>query len=54
MKKIMQIVNNPIFRASLAGLVGAMLLITGNILYSGIALGIGIREFFLAFIDIEE
>ncbi len=49
MDKVESIVNSTWFRAALAGGVGAALLLKGAVLYAGIAFGIGIREFLLAF-----
>jgi hypothetical protein len=49
MDKIKSIVNSVWFRAALAGGIGAALLVKGSILYAGIAFGIGVREFLLAF-----
>lgn len=49
MDKIKMVVNSAWFRAALAGGVGAALLVKGEILYAGIAFGIGIRDFLLAF-----
>ena len=49
MEKVKMIVNSAWFRAALAGGVGLALLVKGEMLYSGIALGIGIREFLSAF-----
>jgi len=49
MEKVKAIVNSSWFKAALAGAVGAALLIKGEILYAGIAIGIGVREFMLAF-----
>ena len=49
MDKIKSIVNSSWFRAVLAGGVGVALLLKGAILYAGIAFGIGVREFLLAF-----
>ena len=43
------IINSSWFRAALAGGVAIALFVSGNILYAGIALGIGIRELLLAF-----
>ena len=43
------IINSSWFRAALAGGVRIALFISGNTLYAGIALGIGIRELLLAF-----
>lgn len=49
MNKLKAIINSPWFRTALAGGAGAALLVTGNILYAGIAFGIGVRELLLAF-----
>jgi len=49
MNKVKLIINSPYFRAALAGGVAAALFISSNIFYSGIALGVGIRELLLAF-----
>tara|TARA_R110000803_G_scaffold178677_2_gene241074 strand:+ start:767 stop:922 length:156 start_codon:yes stop_codon:yes gene_type:complete len=49
MDKIKTIVNSSWFRAAMAGGVGIALLAKGEVLYAGIAFGIGIREFLLAF-----
>jgi len=49
MEKVKAIVNSAWFRASLAGVCGIGLLLKGEVLYAGIAFGIGIREFLLAF-----
>ena len=43
------IINSSWFKAALAGGVAAALFISSNIFYSGIALGVGIRELLLAF-----
>lgn len=43
------IINSSWFRAALAGGVAAALFVTGNILYAGIAIGVGVRELLLAF-----
>jgi hypothetical protein len=48
MNKIKSIVNSSWFKAAAAGAVGVLLLMDKNVLYSGIAFGIGIREFLLA------
>jgi len=42
------IVNSSWFRAALAGGVAVALYISGNIFYSGIALGVGVRELLIA------
>jgi hypothetical protein len=49
MEKVKTIVNSAWFRAALAGGVGLALLVKGDMLYAGIAIGIGVREFLLAF-----
>lgn len=49
MDKIKTIVNSAWFRAALGGAVGIALLVKGEILYAGIAFGMAIREFLLAF-----
>lgn len=49
MDKVKAIVNSSWFRAAAAGTVGVLLLLDKNVLYAGIAFGIGIREFLLAF-----
>ena len=54
MDKIRKVINSPLFRSAAAGSVGAFLIIEGNILYAGIALGIAIREFLLAFKEVKE
>jgi len=49
METLKTIINSSWFRAALAGGAGAALLVTGNILYAGIAIGVGVRELLLAF-----
>lgn len=49
MEKVKTIVNSAWFRAALAGGVGLALLVKGDMLYAGIAIGIGVREFLLSF-----
>jgi hypothetical protein len=49
METLKTIINSSWFRAALAGGAGSALLVTGNILYAGIAFGIGVRELLLAF-----
>ena len=49
MDKIKTIVNSTWFRAALAGAAGVGLLIKGEILFAGIAFGVGAREFLFAF-----
>lgn len=48
MEKVKMIVNSTWFRAALAGAVGLALLVKGEMLYSGIAFGVGIRDFLLS------
>jgi hypothetical protein len=43
------IINSSWFKAALAGGVAIALFVTGNTMYTGIALGVGIRELLLAF-----
>ena len=47
--KISEVINSSWFKAALAGAAGVALLVKGEVLYAGIAFGIGVREFFLAF-----
>tara|TARA_R100001126_G_C4841298_1_gene157072 strand:+ start:497 stop:649 length:153 start_codon:yes stop_codon:yes gene_type:complete len=47
--KISEVINSSWFKAALAGAAGVALLLTGNVLYAGIAFGIGARELLLAF-----
>lgn len=49
MERISKIVNSSLFKVALCGVAGSLLLIESLPLYSGIALGIGVREFLLAF-----
>ena len=49
MENLKMIINSSWFRAALAGGYAAALFVTGNILYAGIAIGIGVRELLLAF-----
>ena len=49
MEKVKSIVNSAWFRSALSGAVGVALLFKGEFLFAGIAFGIGVREFFLAF-----
>jgi|TARA_R110001583_G_scaffold3797_4_gene23145 hypothetical protein len=49
MDKIKKVVSAPLFQSALAGGIGILILMQGNILYSGIAFGIGIGKFFDAF-----
>lgn len=45
MKKIKKIINSPVFQSAAAGGIGVLILMQGNILYAGIAFGIGIVKF---------
>jgi len=49
MDKVKNIVNSPWFRSAVAGLITIGLIIKGESFYAGIALGVGVREFLLAF-----
>ena len=49
MEKVKMVVNHPLSKAVIAGLIGSGLLIESHMLYAGIAFGIAIREFLLAF-----
>jgi len=49
MEKLINIVKSPLFRSALAAGAGLLLIATQNTLYAGIAFGIAIREFLLAF-----
>jgi hypothetical protein len=49
MKKIKVIVNNPLFKIALCLAVASLMIFEKMPLYSGIAVGIAIREFLLAF-----
>ena len=51
MEKIKKVVTSPLFLSAVAGGIGLAVLIKGDILYAGIAFGVGIREFLLAFKD---
>ena len=42
------IINSSWFKAALAGSAAVALYISGNVFYSGIALGVGVRELLLA------
>lgn len=49
MEKIKQIVNHPLSKAVMAGIMGSMLLLESHPFYSGLAFGIALREVLLAF-----
>ncbi|HJO96296.1 MAG TPA: hypothetical protein QF753_23120 [Victivallales bacterium] len=48
-EKIKNVVTSSLFMASIAGVVGGLLLADGNDMYGGIAIGIGIMVFLKAF-----
>ena len=49
MEKIKNVVNSSWFTAAAIGGVGVLLLLDKNVFYSGIAFGMAVREFLLAF-----
>jgi len=49
MEKIKTIVNNPLFKIGIALAIACILVFEKMALYAGIAIGIAIREFLLAF-----
>jgi len=49
METISKIVNNSLFRTGVCGVIATALFINGSVLYAGIAIGVGVREFLLAF-----
>ena len=49
MEKVKEVVNSPLAKVALALAAGTLLLFESDILYAGIAYGVGLREFFLAF-----
>jgi|TARA_Y100000310_G_scaffold299835_1_gene335014 hypothetical protein len=49
MDKIKKVINAPIFQACVAGGAGLALLMQNNLLYAGMAFGIGIVKFIGAF-----
>ena len=49
MEKIKELVNSSLTKCVVGIGIGILLLIKKDVMYSGIAFGIGIREFFLAF-----
>tara|TARA_Y100000389_G_C17177768_1_gene372419 strand:+ start:194 stop:349 length:156 start_codon:yes stop_codon:yes gene_type:complete len=49
MEKIKNVVNSSWFKAAAIGGVGVLLLLDKNVFYSGIAFGMAVREFLLAF-----
>ena len=46
---IQEIINHPLSKAVACGVVGLILIMHSHSLYAGIALGMGLREFLLAF-----
>jgi len=49
METIKEIINHPLSKSIACGIIGTVLLLHGNKLYAGIAIGMGVREFLLAF-----
>lgn len=49
METVKEIINHPLSKALACGIIGLLLIMHSHSLYSGIAFGIGIREFLLAF-----
>jgi len=49
METVKQVINHPLSKAVACGVIGALLIAHSHSLYSGIAFGMGIREFLLAF-----
>ena len=49
MEKIKDIVNSSWFKSAAVGGIGVLLLLDKNVFYAGIAFGIAVREFLLAF-----
>ena len=47
--KIKAVINSSLFKTAVCAAIGITLLIEGHLLYSGAALGVGLREFLLAF-----
>jgi hypothetical protein len=45
MEKIKKVVNSPLFQAAAAGGIGVLILMQGNVLYAGVAFGVGIAKF---------
>jgi hypothetical protein len=48
-EKIKELVNSPLTKCAVSMLIGALLLMEKDILYAGVAFGVGVREFLLAF-----
>jgi|TARA_R110002020_G_scaffold27115_5_gene87341 hypothetical protein len=49
MKKVKEIVNSPLFKSMVCGAIGIALIAESHSLYAGLAFGVGLREFLLAF-----
>ncbi len=49
METIKEIINHPLSKAVACGIIGSLLIVHSHELYSGMAFGIGIREFLFAF-----
>jgi len=49
METVKGIINHPLSKALACGIIGLLLIMHSHSLYSGIAFGIGIREFLYAF-----
>ena len=49
MEKIKSIINSSLFKSGVAVAIGLILLVESHPLYAGIALGVALREFLLAF-----
>jgi hypothetical protein len=52
-KKIKKVINYPLFRTGVCIIIGLALIAENHLMYSGMAFGVGLREFFLAFKDAE-
>tara|TARA_R110000787_G_scaffold254179_1_gene359485 strand:- start:542 stop:694 length:153 start_codon:yes stop_codon:yes gene_type:complete len=49
MDKIKKVVNSPLFHAAVAGGIGVLILMQGNVLYAGVSFGFGAAKFLDAF-----
>jgi hypothetical protein len=49
MDKVKSIVNHPLSKSIALCIIGSLLLLEGHSLYSGVAIGVGLREMLLAF-----
>jgi hypothetical protein len=52
MEKVKNVVNSPLFKSMICGVIGIALLAESHGFYSGLAFGVGLREFLLAFKNI--